>query len=154
MSTMALAVAALAAAPATATAAAAPSPSPSICTSTAIIQITHFAFFPSSVVPGQISTATVTARNCTNVPQQTTAIWTGRFTNASGGLPPGCPVIDPLAMSVDFAPNGTVQSQVGYLVPGCCTATELIVTVRFEKGGAVVAQATATLIIIQPTTGG
>jgi hypothetical protein len=60
MSTMALAFVALAtiAIPATA----ASTPSPAACTSTRIIEITHFAFTPPTVVPGQVGTATVSAR--------------------------------------------------------------------------------------------
>jgi hypothetical protein len=149
MSGMVLAAAALAIAPTSASAAGTPTP---VCTG--VVQITQFAFTPSAVAPGGTGTAAVTARNCTAVAQQTTAVWTGVFSGATTGLPPGCPVIDPLAQSADFAPYGTYQGQVGYLVFSGCTASRLTVTVRFEQNGAVLAQGSAVLNIIQPVAGG
>jgi hypothetical protein len=151
ISTLAVAFAALAIAPATATAAA--TPSPAVCASTKIIEITHFAFTPPSVTPGHVGTANLTAVNCTAVSQQTSTIWTGQYSGTGVGLPPGCPVIDPIAMQANFAPFGTFQGHVGYLVITGCKATRLSVTVRFDQGSAVLAQATAVLNIIQPITG-
>jgi hypothetical protein len=119
-----------------------------VCAVSTVIEITHFAFNPPVIPPGQSSTATLTARNCTDQTQQTSEIWSGRFVNASGTLPPGCPVIDPISIPVNFPPLGTVSSSVGYTVPRSCTATQLIVTVDIDgKNGALLAKGTAVLQI-------
>jgi hypothetical protein len=139
------------AATATASESAAAATPATACAVSTVIEITHFAFNPTSVFPGQSSTATLTARNCTNVSQQTSETWSGRFVSATGtGLPKGCPVIDPIALSVDFAPLGTNSTSVGYLVPQSCTATQLIVTVDIHgTTGILYAQGTAVLNIVQ-----
>ncbi len=151
---MILVPAALAAAPASGAAASGPpSHPPARCTG--IIQITRLAFTPSAVTPGQMATPNLAARNCTGASQQTTAVWLGRFTAPAGGIPPGCPAIDPLPQPVTFAPHGAFRSGVGYLVPASCTANQLQVTVEFEQNGAVLAEQTADLtIIVQPATAG
>ena len=117
-----------------------------------VIQISRLAFVPPAIAPGQSSTAELTARNCTGQTQRTTVTWLGRFLGPGGGFPAGCPVIDPLAQPATFAPYGTVSGQVGYLVFAGCTATSLQATVRITgAGGAVLAQRTASLVIVQPT---
>jgi len=119
------------------------------CTTSAIIEIAHFAFNPPAVAPGQSSTGTMTALNCTDQPQQTSEIWSGRFVGPGVGIPPGCPAIDPIAFAVNFSPHGTVSTSVGYLVPLTCTATQLVVTADIHgKNGVLLAQGTAILNIV------
>jgi hypothetical protein len=116
-----------------------------------VLAIRAFAFHPPLVSPGQTSTATVSAVNCTGQSQAVTVIWSGRFIGPSA---PGCPVLDPLAQPATFAPHGTYTAGVGYLALPSCTATQLQVTVKFQgQSGSVLAQATATLTIVQPTAG-
>jgi hypothetical protein len=116
-----------------------------------VIQITHLAFTPPAVTPGQIATANVVARNCTGTSQQASVFWLERFTGPGSGIPPGCPAIDPLPpRPVTFAPHGQVQSASGTLVPPGCTATQLLATVEFLQGATVLTQRTAYLTIIQP----
>ena len=136
---------------AAATAPTAPAPAPAACTSAQIIKITQLAFHPPAVAPGQIATAVLSAVNCTNQTQQTSATWSGRFLGASTGIPAGCPAIDPLALPMNFAPHAQLTGSVGYLVPASCTATDLQVTVLIYKQGVLLAQRSADLPIIQPT---
>lgn len=121
------------------------------CATSTIIKITSFDFNPASVTPGNSSTATLTALNCTAQSQQTTETWSGRFTGPSSGtIPPGCPVIDPIAFGVSFPAHGTVSRSVGYLVPASCTATELTVTADIRgTNGTLLAEGTAVLKIVQ-----
>jgi len=119
-----------------------------------VIAIEHFAFYPPSVPVGQVSTLNLVARNCTNQTLQGETTWYGSFTWPGGGLPPGCPVIDPVALPYSMAPGSLYTTSVGYEDPiAGCEATGLQVTVKFSAEGytGVVAQATATLNIIQPT---
>src|SRR3954453_21061407 len=60
------------------------------------IQIDSLTFDPPQVTPGQGSTATVVVRNCTAQPQTFSVMTIARFLGATGGIPAGCPVIDPL----------------------------------------------------------
>jgi hypothetical protein len=120
-----------------------------------VIQITQLAFTPRAVTPGGTSTAKLAARNCTGTSQQTTAIWFGTFSSGGGGIPPGCPAIDPLPEPTAFAPHGQFRSSVSYLVPSGCTSSQLQVTVEIEQGGTVLAARTADLTIIAaPATAG
>ncbi|HEY4455919.1 MAG TPA: hypothetical protein VGN81_16525 [Pseudonocardiaceae bacterium] len=128
---------------------AAASPNQSHHSCTGIVQITRFAFNPSSVSPGDSSTANLSARNCTSASQQTTATWFGRFIGASTGIPTGCPVLDPLPQPATFAPYGTFHSSVGYLVPASCTASQLQITVQIQQSGTVLAQQSTNLAITQ-----
>lgn len=126
---------------------------PAACSVSTVIEITNFAFNPPAVAPGQSSTATLTALNCTNKTQQTSEIWSGRFVGPSTGIPPGCPAIDPLSLAVTFPPNGTVSSAVTYSVPPSCTATQLIVTVDiYGNDGVLLAHGTAVLEIVRPSS--
>jgi hypothetical protein len=148
---MVLVPAGLAAGPPSLAAASAPAGhAPASCSG--VIQITQLAFTPRAVTPGGTSTANLAARNCTGTSQQTTAIWLGTF-GSGGGIPPGCPAIDPLPLPANFAPHGHLRSSVSYLVPNGCTSSQLQVTVEIEQGGTVLAERTADLtIIIQPGT--
>src|SRR2546428_296240 len=88
------------------------------------------------------------ARNCTTQAQSATLTWLGRFSDAGGGIPAGCPVIDPLAQPAQFAPRGRIRVHLGFTVPAACTATSLQETARLSgAGGVVFAEQTATLAI-------
>ena len=50
---------------------------PQACAVTTVIEITHFAFSPPAIPAGQMSTATLTALNCTAQRQQTSGTWSG-----------------------------------------------------------------------------
>jgi hypothetical protein len=130
---------------------------PTCASSASVIDIEYFAFNPPSVPVGVPSTATLVAQNCTGQILQGDTIWDGRFTWPGGGLPPGCPVIDPIAIPYSMAPGAAYTTEQEYEDPiAGCEATGLQVTVEFTAEGysGVVAQATATLNIIQPTSGG
>jgi hypothetical protein len=147
---------AAAAAVAPAAPAAAPHPHP-FCTG--VITITQLAFSPPAIPPGQIATANVTARNCTGQAQAASVMWVEQFVGPNGpggGIPPGCPAIDPLPpQPVNLAPYGSYSGSSKTLVFAGCTATALQATVRFYgSGGALLAQRTADLTIIQPAAGG
>ena len=130
-----------------ASAASAPAAVGPACTTTQTIELTSLIWQPPSVLPGQSSRAIATALNCTGVPQQASEQWLGRFVGPTGNFPPGCPVIDPLILSVNLPPHGSATSSVGYLVPSGCTATGLVVTVEVIQQGKVIAQRSADLII-------
>ena len=122
-----------------------------------VIDIEQFAFNPPSVPVGQLSTLNLVAQNCTDQTLRGETIWYGRFTWPGPGLPPGCPVIDPIALPYSMAPGGLYTTSTEYEDPiAGCEATGLQVTVEFSAQGytGVVAQATATLNIIQPTPAG
>jgi hypothetical protein len=121
-----------------------------------VLAITAFGFHPPQVLLGQGSTATVSAVNCTSQSQQASVTWFGHYVNPAGGTlpPPGCPVIDPILFQATFAPRGSYTGSVGYTALSFCTAPQLQVTVQFRApSGTLLAQATATLTIIQPAAG-
>ena len=60
-------------------------------------------------------------------------------------------MIDPIALSMTFAPFAQLTASVGYVVPASCTANDLRVTVQIYKQGALLTQRSADLTIIQPT---
>ena len=122
------------------------------CAVTTVIEITHFAFSPPAIPAGQMSTATLTALNCTAQRQQTSETWSGRFAGPGGGIPPGCPAIDPISLGANFPAHGSVSTSVGYSVPLSCAATQLIVTVDINgDNGVLLAQGTAVLEIVAST---
>ncbi|MGI5237881.1 hypothetical protein [Dactylosporangium sp. CA-139066] len=117
------------------------------------IQITSFGFNPAQVTPGQSSTATVVARNCTARSQQVSVMTVARFVGATTGIPAGCPVIDPLPPArVTIAPRASYSSSTTYVVFAGCTATALEATVRItdSTSGTLLATQTARLTINQP----
>ena len=120
---------------------------PMACTTVAI---TSLHFHPRAVAPGGSATVRLRARNCTTQAQSATLTWLGRFSDAGGGIPAGCPVIDPLAQPAQFAPRGRIRVHLGFTVPAACTATSLQETARLSgAGGVVFAEQTATLGISQ-----
>jgi hypothetical protein len=106
---------------------------PAACTST--IRITSLRFNPLAVSPGQSSTATLHARNCTSQTQQTTTIWFGQFIGSGVGIPAGCAAIDPLPGPTTFTPHGTITLSSTYLVFASCTSTSLQITVQINGSG-------------------
>ena len=116
------------------------------CTGT--IQIDSFAFGTPVVTAGQTATAKLVATNCTAQPVSATVQAYGRFFGPSGNtLPPGCPVVDPIALPANFAPNGQYTNNFGTLTFAGCSATSYQEYVSIFVGGATVATATATVAI-------
>jgi len=110
------------------------------------LAITSLRFRPRAVAPGGSATVRLRARNCTTQAQSATLTWLGRFSDAGGGIPAGCPVIDPLAQPAEFAPRGSFRAHLGFTVPAACTATSSQETARLSgAGGVVFAEQTATL---------
>lgn len=121
------------------------------CSTTSTIQITSFAFVPPTVAPGQSSTATLAARNCTAQTVQATSYWYGTWIGSTPGIPAGCPVIDPLPRGLTFPPHGSLTVGTTYLVFPSCTASALQITVKIVgSGGTTLASRTATLTILRP----
>lgn len=120
------------------------------CTGT--VQINSLTFSAPIVTPGQTATATVNATNCTAQPLSTTVQWYARFSDSSGNIPAGCPVVDPIAQQANFPAGGTFTQNYGVTVFSSCTATSVEVFVSFIGNGATLAQATATEPIRQVPT--
>jgi hypothetical protein len=121
-------------------------PPPTTCST--VVKVNGLAFDPPSVPAGGTSTATLTATDCTGLPQTVTETWQGRFTSGSStGIPAGCPAVDPLPRSVTFAPYQRVATSTGYLVFAGCTADRFHLTVTISQGGVQLTTATADLLI-------
>jgi hypothetical protein len=116
-----------------------------------VIRITHLAFNPDSAPPGGSSSVYLSAVNCTDMAQQTSVTWLGKFTGGSGGSPVGCPEIDPYAQAADFSPHAAFRSKATYDVPYGCDARHLQITVRLSQGGTVLAHRSASLTILIPS---
>lgn len=116
------------------------------CTGT--IQIDSFAFSTPLVTAGQVASAKLTATNCTAQPVNAMVEAYGRFFGPTGNaLPPGCPVVDPIALYVTFAANGQYTNNFGTSTFTGCTATSYTEYVSFSIGGTTVASASATVAI-------
>jgi Cellulose binding domain len=121
------------------------------------IAISQFSFSPGTVQAGQTSTLSLVLRNCTNQTVQGSSTWYPEFTWAGTGLPPGCPVMDPVSFNYSMAPGGTSTATLGLGDPlASCQATGIQATVTVYVNGVTAAAATATanLVITQPATGG
>lgn len=143
------AVAAAVSAGVPATAAAPPTSAAPCATGAPVVRIDGLAFNPPSVTAGGTSAATLTATNCTGQSQTVSATWAGRFLSddPSTGYPAGCPVVDPLAPSVAFAPYAQVATTTAYLVFPGCTADRFRLTVTLSQGGVLLDSRTAELLI-------
>ncbi len=117
------------------------------------VQVTSLTFNPVKIQPGQGSTLTMTAQNCTAQEQQASFFTYGRFYRGTDtGIPPGCPVIDPLPpRTVTIAPGATFTATQGYSTFASCTADRLDGTVSLTVGS-VTTHATATLLIAPAPT--
>jgi hypothetical protein len=121
------------------------------------IAISQFAFSPVTVPVGQTSTLTLVLRNCTSQALQGSSTWQPAFTGAGTGLPPGCPVLDPVSFSYSMAPGSTSTATLGLGDPiASCQATGIQATVNVLVNGVTgtAATATANLVITHPATGG
>jgi cellulase/cellobiase CelA1 len=117
------------------------------------IAIEQFAFNPASVPAGQTSTLSLVAQNCTNQTLQGMVTRFTEFTGPGTGLPQGCPEVDPIALPFTLAPGAsyTNSQQQGDTISGC-EATGMTATVEFSVNNVgTVAQATANLVVVQPT---
>ncbi|SEO31824.1 hypothetical protein [Actinacidiphila rubida] len=113
--------------------------------------LTGLSFDPAQIAPGQTSTATATAVNCTQTTQQGSETWQASWTSAAGtGLPAGCPVLDPLVRQVALAPGAVVLTSTGYLVLPGCTASGLHLTVTLRLTSGQVSVRAADLAILSP----
>ncbi|MEV8515803.1 cellulose-binding domain-containing protein [Dactylosporangium sp. NPDC051484] len=116
------------------------------CTGT--IRIASMTWSPAQIMPGQGSTLTLVAQNCTGTAQQVSLFSYGRFLGAGSDIPPGCPVIDPLApRQITIAAGETYTATSGYGTFATCTATRLQVTAQFSIDGTPVASRSADLAI-------
>jgi Cellulose binding domain len=125
------------------------------CTGT--VAISQFAFSPPSVPAGQTATLSLVLQNCTSQAIQGQTTWFGHFTWPGGGIPPGCPVIDPIAFPYSIAPGASYSTseQEGDTLQGCqATGLQSTVNVTVNNVTGTAATATASLIITQPTTTG
>jgi hypothetical protein len=122
------------------------------------IAINQLSFNPATVPVGQTSTLTLVLQDCGSQPVQGFTTWMSAFTWAGGtGLPPGCPVSDPVAFSYSLAPGGTTTETLGLGDPiASCEATGIKATVNVSVNGVTgtAATATANLVITGAATGG
>ncbi len=109
------------------------------------VQINSLAFNPPVISAGQSSTATLVAQNCTSQPIQAFVTWAARYTGPGTGIPPGCPVIDPLQLNLALPAGGQGTSSMGYQTFASCTATGFQATATISAGGSTLASQSATL---------
>lgn len=118
------------------------------------IAVNEFSFSPSTVVPGQSSTLTLVLQNCTTQSVQGESSLYPQFTWSGTGLPPGCPVDDPVAFSYSMAPGATSTATLGLSDPvASCLATGIKATATVYENGVTTPAATAiaNLVITQPS---
>lgn len=121
------------------------------CTGT--VEIGSFAFNPPAVIPGQSSTLTLVAENCTGQPIQANDVWSGRYVGPDGTtIPPGCPVIDPIVPNLPLPANGEGTASQAFSTFVMCPAVALKMTVTISSGGVTLASQTATLTIGSAST--
>jgi cellulase/cellobiase CelA1 len=134
-----------------ATAAALTAPAPAhaadpACTGT--VQITSMTWSPPQVTPGQRSTLTIVAQNCTDTPQKVSFFSYQQFLGSGPGVPPGCPIVEPLPASpVTIEDGGTFTVTSEYNTYGGCAATRLLVTAQFTLGSTLLDARSANLEI-------
>jgi hypothetical protein len=118
-------------------------------TCSGVLRVDSFVFVPAQVARGQSSAATLTATNCTAVSQTVSETWYGRFSSTTTpGIPPGCPVYDPLPLQATFAPHAQITRATSYLTFTGCAADRLTITVSISQGGVQLAQRNAVLAIV------
>jgi len=115
------------------------------CTGTATVQITSMSFNPPSVAPGQSSTVTLVAQNCTSQDIAASVQFYARFVGSDGNIPPGCVVYDPFIRQLTLPAGGQGTTGVTYSTFASCTATAFQATASISAGGATVASQSATL---------
>ena len=108
---------------------------------------------PRRIVHSHADRAELHRRHCTGQRDLVRAIRRPEHGHP-GTSPPGCPVIDPIAIAVTFPPDGSATSSVQYSVPASCTATQLIVSADiYGTNGVLYAHGIATLQIIRIRSG-
>jgi hypothetical protein len=115
------------------------------------ISIDQMSFTPPSIPAGGTSALTVVAQNCTSQVLEGRTTWSGQYTWPGGGIPPGCPAIDPISLPFTYGAGAleTITEEEGDPIAGCL-ATGLQVTVTFTVNNVgEVAEATADLTIVQ-----
>ena len=119
------------------------------------IAIRQFAFSPTTVAAGQDAMLTLVLQNCGTTAVTGSTVWASRFTYSTGtGIPPGCPVMDPLSLNYSIAAGATATqtSQLGDSF-ATCLATGITATVTVNVGNVgAAATASANLVITQPVT--
>ncbi|MFG1903160.1 cellulose binding domain-containing protein [Micromonospora carbonacea] len=116
------------------------------CTGT--VRITSMTWSPPQIMPGQGSTLTVVAQNCTDTPQQASFFSYQQFLGSGPGVPPGCPIVEPLpARPVTIEAGGTFTATSRYNTYAGCTATRLLVTAQFTLGSTLLDAGSANLEI-------
>jgi len=110
-------------------------------------------FTQPSYTPGQTATVQLTVVNCTSQTLTTHLIPYGRFIDSANNIAAGCPAIDPIELTVTFAPNATYTNSFGYTVFPTCTAISFQAVDTFSDAttGAQLAQGTASVPIVQST---
>jgi len=110
-------------------------------------------FTQASYTPGQSATVDLTVVNCTSQTLTTHLIPYGRFIDSANNIAAGCPAIDPIELTVTFAPNATYTNSFGYTVFPTCTAISFQAVDTFSDAttGAQLAQGTASVPIVQST---
>jgi hypothetical protein len=117
------------------------------------IAVNQFSFSPTTVTLNQYSTLTLVLQNCTGQSVQGESSWFPKYTWSGSGLPPGCPVQDPIQFSYSMAPGATATAHLGLGDNvASCLATGIQVTANVYENGvtAAVGTATADLAITQP----
>jgi hypothetical protein len=113
------------------------------------IAINQFSFNPASVPVGQTSTLTLVLQNCGSQAVQGSSIWQPTFTWSGTGLPPGCPVMDPVSFSYSLQPGATTTQTLGLDDPiASCLATGIKATVNVTVSGVTGTAATATANLV------
>ena len=102
-----------------------------------VVQITHFAFEPTTAPEGAPVVLRLALRNCTGHSQSVTL-------TQFGTEPPGCPIIDPIARTVTIKGAGSYRSRSPMTAPPCKGTEQM--TVRVSQGGNQLATATADLM--------
>jgi len=121
------------------------------------VAINQLSFSPASIPVGQTSTLTLVLQDCGSKAVQGSTIWIPKFTWAGTGLPPGCPVSDPVDFSYSLAPGATTTQTLGLGDPiSSCQATGIQATVNVGVNGVTgtAATATASLVITGAASGG
>jgi Cellulose binding domain len=126
-------------------------------TCTGTIQVSSFAFQPSTVTAGANGTATLVLRNCTSAAVSVQLLWYPHYTAPGvNGVPPGCTAYDPLVQQVNLPANGSATQSMTFSTYAAtlsqCAADGLDVSVNLSVGGTAVGTATAHLTIQRSTT--
>ena len=104
------------------------------------VRITTFAFHPSHVQAGGQTSIRLTVFNCS---RRQRAVTLTRY----GTEPPGCPVIDPVAVQLLLDPVQTISLDQPNISAPICTGQERITAVITGSDGTLLAERHARLIV-------